>query len=167
MNTNWNNPAAQQEEQERRTALHSQLTGIATEMHNHRMELQNKYTYFLLAVAGAAIAVTIRVTETSPIRWSQIPLGAAVGLWGASFYFGCQRINSIEQHTSANIEYVRHMATGVDGPVSPLLGGILVSMTDLWKQAKHNWDWQFRCLVCGAVMYVAWHVGEMIMRTVN
>ena len=49
---------------------------------------QDKYSYFLLAVTASAVAFAVQKTDGLGITYSLIPLGAAVLLWGLSFYFG-------------------------------------------------------------------------------
>jgi hypothetical protein len=50
---------------------------------------QDKYTYFLLAAAGAAIALAVNQTHDAALAWSQLPLLIGVLCWALSFVFGC------------------------------------------------------------------------------
>lgn len=50
---------------------------MAREVYKALREAQNKYTYFLLAAAGVAIALAVNQTQGTAVAWSQIPLAAA------------------------------------------------------------------------------------------
>jgi len=52
-------------------------------------ESQQKYIYFLMAVAASAITLCIKRTTGCPISISMIPLGIAVISWAISFAYGC------------------------------------------------------------------------------
>ena len=61
---------------------------MAREVYKALREAQNKYTYFLLAAAGAAIALAVKQTQGTAMAWSQIPacssgvkLGVELLLW--------------------------------------------------------------------------------------
>ena len=47
------------------------------EVYRALREAQNRYTYFLLAAAAAAISLVLNQTQSAPLRLSQIPLGFA------------------------------------------------------------------------------------------
>ena len=65
---------------------------------------QDKYSYFLLAAAGAAIGFALTQTQGKPLSWSQLPLALAVVCWGLSFYFGCYFIEHITSSLYANFD---------------------------------------------------------------
>ncbi len=54
---------------------------------------QDKYTYFLLAAAAAAIGLALNRTHGNAFALTMIPLGLAVTSWGVSFYFGCTKVS--------------------------------------------------------------------------
>src|SRR5690554_2121292 len=68
---------------------------------------QEKYTYFLLAAAGAAIGFAVTRTSDAPLAWSQVPLALAVSEWGLSFFFGCRHLNYVQSTLYANNELLR------------------------------------------------------------
>jgi hypothetical protein len=68
---------------------------------------QDKYIYFLLAAAGAAIALAVNQTQGLTLNWSQLPLGAGVVLWGLSFFFGCQHLAYVSSTLFANAELLK------------------------------------------------------------
>ena len=45
--------------------------------------------------------------------------------------------------------------------------GIRLGIGDLTKKAGGYANWQFRFLICGAVLYVLWHVLEMHLKAAN
>src|SRR5215204_717165 len=68
---------------------------------------QDKYTYFLLAAAGAAIGLAVNQTQGSALTWSQVPLGIAVLCWGLSFTFGCRHLVYVNANLYANAELMK------------------------------------------------------------
>lgn len=58
-----------------------------TELYRAHRTAQDKYTYFILAAAGAAIAFALNQTHDATLSWFKLPLGAAVLCWGLSFFF--------------------------------------------------------------------------------
>ena len=55
------------------------------ELHKQLRMVQDKYTYFLLAIAAAAVAYAIKLTTDSTLSFSKIPIGIAILFWGLSF----------------------------------------------------------------------------------
>ena len=65
------------------------------EVYRTLREAQGRYTYFLLAAAGAGIALAVNETHRAELAWSQLPLGLAVLNWGSSFFCGCRYLNNV------------------------------------------------------------------------
>lgn len=78
---------------------------------------QEKYVYFLLAAAGAAIGFALSQTHDSVLSRSQLPLGAAVLCWGLSFFFGCRHLAYVSSTLYANAELLK-----VEGGQHPEVG---------------------------------------------
>jgi len=55
------------------------------ELYKQHQTGQDKYTYFLLATAAAAIAFAVQKTEGLRLSWWLLPSGAAILCRGASF----------------------------------------------------------------------------------
>jgi hypothetical protein len=55
------------------------------EIYKATREGQDKYTYFLLAAAGAAVAFAVTQSQTATLTWSKVPLALAVLSWAFSF----------------------------------------------------------------------------------
>ena len=58
-------------------------------------DLYVKYTFYLLAVDGAAVGFALTQTRGLALAWSQMPLGLAMVSWSLSFWFGLRQLNSV------------------------------------------------------------------------
>jgi len=136
----------------------------------HRAE-QSKYVYFILAAAAGGIALAVRVTSDATLHWSLIPLGVAVLLWGLSFYHGCRLLQCIQVLTRANAELLQaergeHPKAGPEPWKRGVAVDVLKEVLERENTAlgNHHW-WQFLCLVAGAMLFVGWHVLEIVLRS--
>ena len=130
-------------------------------------EGQDKYTYFLLAAAGAAIAFAVTQSATATLSWSKLALGLAVLSWAMSFYAGCRQIVDVTNVMRANYDLLR-VEEGLHPqfPNHPQVVEVLTEATQEMADKTGRWGaWQFRLLVLGAIAYVLWHVLEMALRT--
>ncbi|MDZ4818739.1 MAG: hypothetical protein SGJ20_07180 [Planctomycetota bacterium] len=130
---------------------------------------QDKYDYFLLAVAGGAIALAVNQTQNATLAWSQIPLAVAVLSWGISFWSGCRRLYHVNTGLGANLELLLVQSGSRDvggGPerVRVIETALRDLMKDTGQRASTFFKWQFSLLVFGAVSFVGWHVLEMGLR---
>jgi hypothetical protein len=129
---------------------------------------QEKYVYFLLTGAGAAIAFAVTQTQTAALTPSKGILGLAVLSWGLSFFCGCRQISHRNSFVFQNYQFLRMQAGEMsEFPPHPQL--VQVIREDLEAQSKSlsKWSlWQFRFLLAGAGTYILWHVTEMYLRTV-
>lgn len=141
------------------------------EVYKQHSAAHDKYTYFLLAAVGAAIALTLNQTQTAKLSMSQIPLGVAVGLWALSFYLGCRHLVGVKATLYTNSALLKVLdgedpLTGRNreaiGIAAEVLRGIIEKRA---KDVAQSAVWQFRCLVLGGVSYLAWHIYEMWLRT--
>lgn len=132
---------------------------------------QDKYAYFLLAAAGAAIGFALTQTQTATISWSKLPLGLGVLAWGMSFFCGCLHLNYVNAVLFANADLLK-----VEDGRHPLVGrhpqmmmaaseGIRSAIETNSNRGGAYARWQFRFLVMGAASYVGWHVLEMYLRS--
>jgi hypothetical protein len=134
-------------------------------------DAQDKYVYFLLTAAGAAIALAVNSTQGATMQWSQLPLGAAVLCWALSFYFGCRQIAYVNSTLYSNAEMLRiqageHPLTGQHpGMIEAASAGIRQAMESNAERISLLGNLQFRLLVGGGVLYVVWHVVGMYLRT--
>ena len=142
-----------------------------TEIYRQHRTVQDKYIYFLLAAAGAAIAFAVNQTQDAKLAWSQLPLACAVAFWALSFFCGCRHLGYIESTLLANDALLRVIA-GRDPQIGMHPQLINVASEGIQKAIEVNskWAgrfarWQFRCLVLGAASYLMWHVVEMWLRS--
>jgi hypothetical protein len=63
---------------------------------------QDKYIYFLLAAAGAAVALALNRTQGAPLTFRLQPWGLALVLWGLSFFFRCRHLAYVSSTLFAN-----------------------------------------------------------------
>jgi len=140
------------------------------EVYRQHRTSQDKYTYFLLAAAGAAIALALNQTQGAPLKWSQVPLAGAVLLWGFSFFCGCRQLGYINSTLFANAELLR-----VQRGIHPQVGrhpdhvaaaseGIKSAMETNSDRANRYAHLQLRLFFSGALFYIAWHMYEMWLR---
>jgi hypothetical protein len=137
------------------------------EIYRQHRTAQDKYVYFLLAAVGAAIAFAVNQTQGAKLAWSQLPLACAVTFWALSFGFGCRHLGYVERTLYANSELLK-VAAGEDPKIGMHSQSIAIASETIRevielnsKRAGRFARWQFRCLVLGAMSYLAWHVVEM------
>jgi hypothetical protein len=142
------------------------------EVYRQHRNAQDKYTYFLLAVTGAAVALALRETENARLALSQIPLGGAVLCWGLSFFFGCRHLTWLASTLHTNFVLLKvqdgqHEMTGTNPERMEI--AIEESRKAIEKQSARSSRYanlQFKLLIMGALLYIGWHVWEMWLRTV-
>ena len=145
----------------------------AREVYRSLRQVQDKHTYFLLAAAGAAIALAVNQSQGAAMAWSHVPLAAGVLSWGLSFFFGCRHIAYVSSTLYANAELLR-----VESGQHPEIAGhpqMMVAASEGIKQAIESnseranrlGHLQFRFLVTGAIFYIIWHALEMYLRGVS
>lgn len=141
------------------------------EIHRQHRTGQDKYSYFLLAVTASAVAFAVKKTDGLKITYSLIPLGAAVLLWGVSFYFGVKNLLWVQTSISANYSLLQ-LQKGVhseqpDHPqiLEAAIRGVRSAFESNIKNAQFYGIWQFRLLITGVIFFLLWHVLEMVLRT--
>ena len=143
------------------------------EVYRQFQEAQRKYVYFLLAIAGAGIALSIKYTRGECISSSQIPLAIAVLLWGGSFMCGCRFLN-----IQASLLYSNAWFLSVKSKFVPKSMVEQLRLADLNKTFEKTFEkksaqgekwgrWQLNLIFVGALFFVAWHVLELCLRTVG
>ncbi|MBR0839112.1 hypothetical protein JQ607_02800 [Bradyrhizobium liaoningense] len=149
------------------------MADAVTEIYKSHRDAQEKYIYFLLAAAGAGIALIVNQTHDSKLAWSMIPLGLSVLCWGLSFVLGCRYLDYVR-----SILYANHDLLRVEAGIHPMAGNhpeaIAVASEGIRMAVEKNSDraavlarLQFRFLVAGALLFIVWHVVEMYLRAVK
>jgi hypothetical protein len=140
-------------------------------VYNQFRNAQDKYTYFLLAAVGGAVAFALRETATAALSWSQVPVGAAILCWGLSFYWGCQQLEVMTSSTYSNLELLKVNA-GLHPDVGTHPQVIAAASEGIRDALKFNASLagryarrQFRLLILGTIFYIGWHIWEMWVRT--
>lgn len=140
------------------------------EVYRQHRAAQEKYIYFLLAAVGAAIALALTQTQGAKLAWSQTLLGAAVVLWGLSFYFGCTHLGYVESTLYANMALLR-MQAGEDPEIGQYPQMMAAATSSVRRAIEGNSNkarlfarLQFGCFIAGSLGYIAWHIFEMWLR---
>ena len=132
---------------------------------------QNKYTYFLLATAASAIALSLNNTKNQELTMYLIPLACAVISWIVSFFCGCRHLQYVGSSLHANFDLLK-----VENGIHPKVGSnplnireaseeILSKIESISNKANKFSEWQFRMLVTGGLCYLSWHILEMYILT--
>lgn len=139
---------------------------LSLELNKSLRTHDERYDYFLLAVAGASIAFALNQTKGLALAWSQIPLGIAGACWAASFFTGCLRLKRVRHAMLINARMI-----DMQGKVQSIQGGpeyvrqIATEAFDKKDNAAVAFGmWQFTLLVTGALFYIAWHIIEMYLK---
>src|SRR5581483_9506778 len=140
-------------------------------VYNALRTAQEKYAYFLLAAAGAAIAFAVNQTHDAKLSWTQLPLGLSVVCWGVSFFFGCLHLQYGSAVLFNNAEMLR-MQSGAHPKVGSHPEYIAVAsqtMREIMEEQSNSSSRyaksQFWLLLIGAVFYLLWHTYQMYLRT--
>jgi hypothetical protein len=142
-------------------------------LHNQLRSAQDKYTYFILAVAASAIGLSLQEVKDDAFSYSLIPLALANICWGVSFYLGCTVIQYVNSTLYSNSVYLQvkagqHPETGRHPQmIEAASKGIMFAMQSNSERANSLAHWQFRLLISGALFYISWHLVEMWLRTCN
>jgi hypothetical protein len=140
-------------------------------LYKHSREVQDKFTYFLLAVAASAIAFSIEKISDKPLTISLGLLGVAILFWGISFYFGCMNIKYVASTIYANYGLVlTQNGKNKEIPneaeyIQAATEGIKLAMENNANKAGKYSTWQFKMLIWGASAYILWQVIEIIIRS--
>lgn len=86
---------------------------------------QNKYVYFKLAAAMAAIGFAITQTKSIALNTSQIPLGISILAWGLSFLFGLLNREYYNSILYANFNYIKMKSGQIPIPRTETIQTIL------------------------------------------
>lgn len=136
-------------------------------------EEQQKYTYFLLAAAGAAIGLAVNQTQTAALGWDLLLLGVGVSCWGLSFFLGCRYLEYLASTLYSNATLIQvqmgeHPRTGTHpGLIAAASEGIRSAMESNSNRANYLGHWQVRMLIIGALFYLAWHIQGMYLRAAS
>lgn len=142
--------------------------GAMSDIYKAHQTGQEKYTYFLLAAAGAAIGFAVQKTDGLRFSWWLLPVALATVCWVASFYSGCQNLVWVQSTMTRNMALLQ-LQNGTH-PMQPPGGDYLNVAIDVTREGTHKdagraqgyGIWQFRLLVLGSVLFIAWRIAEMV-----
>ena len=141
-----------------------------TQLYHAQRESLEKYGYFLLAAAGAAIAFAVTQTRSDALAWPHLLVGLAILCWAISFVFGCRFLEKGMATLRLNMDLIRvqqgqHELSGRD-PHKMAAGHKALNefMDRARDQQAFAFRWQYSMLIAGAAFYVAWQVLEMAIR---
>jgi hypothetical protein len=122
---------------------------------------EEKYAYFLLAVAASAVAFSVQKTETAVLTWTLIPMALAMLAWGGSFCFGCQHLIWAQNTMASNVNLLK----GLKGNDPAAIQGAQEALFSDINNANRCKRWQFCLLILGAVFFLIWHIIGIVHRT--
>lgn len=143
-------------------------TDLKKHISNQLAEAQSKYTYFLLAIAASAIALVVQRTTGKALNWNMLPLALAVICWAGSFFAGCRNRAYFSSTLYANAALLQ-IQDGTHPGIPSHPDAVRAASEGVREAAESNssmansWGhWQFRLLVLGAILFLVWHILEMM-----
>ncbi|HMG66370.1 MAG TPA: hypothetical protein VK588_01750 [Chitinophagaceae bacterium] len=128
------------------------------DLHDYKMELskrfgdsQQKYIYFILAANGSAIAFTIQLIISKNITLHLLILFLAILTWGISFFLGCK-------HLLGSLSMLRMSLTSASIKNPTIKQGLEDKYAEVNTKAIKYFDWMFRLLMLGMVIFISWFV---------
>ena len=123
----------------------------STEVWKQQRSVQDKYDYFLMALAWAAIAFSVQRTVGMAPRWSMLLLLGAVLSWGASIFSGLLRQTRVDAMlTSHFIEY--DTESEEQTAFIERFRKELSTEASRWRKAQNY------TFFLGAALFICWHV---------
>lgn len=144
------------------------MSSSIADLQRQHQTSQDKYTYFMLAAAGACIAYAVEKAIGIPLTIYLCLFALSVFFWSASFYCGCKCANTVQALIRANLNLLLvHAGNHESQPNHPELlaaaiRGIRNAIDTNSKKAKFFNDWQFRFFVIGGLFFVGWRITEII-----
>lgn len=143
------------------------------ELYRRFMQGQEKYEYFFMVLAGAAMAFAVKQTSDDILNWAKLPLGIAVFLWGWSFFSGYKRRGYTLSFIYSNVQRLRidtgnHEDVG-DHPqlINAASEGISKAMKSNGVRSELCAKSQMYSFFAGMIMFVVWHITEMVLRNTS
>lgn len=136
----------------------------------HR-DKQEKYIYYLIALAVAAVGFSLSKTFDQPLKYSQLPLGLAVLCWALSIHNGLKFLQFDLATLYANLALFdivegRHELSG-NHPEKIKIGieSVQSAMHDNANSGQNHSFWQIRFLYVGIILFLIWRFLEMYLLT--
>lgn len=143
-------------------------SNIELELGKQFKAAQEKYIYFLLAVAASAIGYAMTQSKVEPLAYRHIPLGLSVLFWAVSFFSGLRFIEYATSFTFQNQNYLafkRELKKYSQESAAELLSEFKKGFNDTSKKQQNKMELygnlQSITLLIGAFFYIFWHILRM------
>lgn len=128
---------------------------------------QEKYIYFLLAVAASAIGYAITQVKIEPFNLNHIAFGLSIFLWALSFMSGLKFIELTINSTFKNMIYLSFKRELRNAPnyaelVSNYKNDLYEKSEKAMKKLAFYGGLQSKSLLLGALSYISWYALMML-----
>ena len=133
---------------------------------------QEKYVYYIIAVAVTAIGFVLVNTKGEPLSYLHITLGLSILSWGISIFCGLRFLQYVISTLYANYDYLevlkgRHQEVGTNPHmIEAASSGIRDAMKSNSEATNRIGKLQNTFFYLGFLFYIIWHVSEMYFITV-
>lgn len=132
---------------------------------------QEKYVYYIIALAVSSIGFSIYRTNGQTLKLTQIPLGIAILCWGVSIFCGLKFLQYSISILYSNYHYFE-IINGNDSDIGSNDENIKIGV-DAFKKAMNinvevagkYFNWQGILFYLGIVFFIVWHIVEMYFNT--
>lgn len=135
-----------------------------TDLEKAHLAGNERYAYFLLAAAGAAVAFAVQKTEGAALSWWLTPVALATLCWGFSFFFGCKLIWWSQAILRSEIYIARtrsddHLS---DEQKRQSISNHSDALDPKLAKAARYANLQIWLLFAGGVFFCLWRVAEVV-----
>lgn len=125
---------------------------------------QERYAYFLLAAAGAAVAFAVQKTEGAVLSWWLLLVAAAALCWALSFFAGCKVVWCSQAIVSSQINIAR---ARTDPGLSEeqrrqSISNHWFALDPKLAKAAVYAKLQIQLLFAGGIFFCLWHIAEIV-----
>lgn len=142
---------------------------ISIDFEKAHIASQEKYSYFLLAAAGAAIAFCLQKIENLSPSWWISPVLIALLCWTISFIFGCKNIVYHQSILRTEI-YIGRIKETSESELSndqkrQSISNHVKKMDEKLEEYAFYTKWQFLFLIAGGIALSSSYIIDMIRRS--
>lgn len=142
---------------------------ISMDLEKAHIASQEKYSYFLLAAAGAAIAFCLQKIENLSPSWWISPVLIALLCWIMSFIFGCKNIVYHQSILRTEI-YTSRINEAPEDELSndqkrQSISNHVKKMDEKLEKYAFYTKWQFLFLIAGGTALSSSYIIDMIRRS--
>lgn len=136
------------------------------EVFKQMSQLQEKYTFYVVALCVSAIGFSVYCTMGKPLHWTHISLGIAVLSWAVSIYSGLKYIEvtiNIKFHNFKKLEASTLPQTTDQIDYQYFRKMVDESIKSYTKKSNLYTNIQEYSFYSGVLCFIIWHVIEMSM----